>query len=93
MSLQKAFNMSLNDDTLSIVLYSAINFYIFEKFETKNQRVFFSAISIFGLTVLLNYLQLDEKDEPYNYNGNYNGYYEISGNHKYIDTTQPIYYY
>ena len=56
MSLQKAFNMSLNDDTLSIVLYSAINFYIFEKFETRNQRIFFASISIFGLTVLLNYL-------------------------------------
>lgn len=91
MSLQKAFNMSLNDDTLSIVLYSAINFYIFEKFETRNQRIFFASISIFGLTVLLNYLNLDEMDEHQNYL-NYNGTYEISGSHQYIDPTQPIYY-
>lgn len=98
MSLEKAINMSLNDDTFAIIAYSAINFYIFEQFETKNQRIFFAGLSIFGFNVLLNYLRLDDqslrsKSESTVQSSSYNDSYLIQGNHNYIDPTATNYYY
>ena len=93
MSLEKAINMSLNDDTFAIIAYSAINFYIFEQFETKNQRIFFAGLSIFGFNVLLNYLRLDDEHDKPLQSSYYNDSYVIQGNHNYIDPTATNYYY
>jgi hypothetical protein len=95
MSLEKAIKMSLNDDTFAIIAYSAINFYIFEQFETKNQRIIFAGLSIFGFNVLLNYLRLDDQDKSESkvQSSSYNDSYLIQGNHNYIDPTATNYYY
>ena len=56
--LKQAIKMATDRRTFSIIGYSLLSMYIYEKMNDRNKRMFALAGSIFGLEVLLNYIQL-----------------------------------
>ena len=81
--LKQAVKMATDRRTFSIIGYSLLSMYIYEKMNDRNKRMFALAGSIFGLEVLLNYIQLEElenyqvsesqsyNDSMYSNDGNY----------------------
>ena len=81
--LKQAVKMATDRRTFSIIGYSLLSMYIYEKMNDRNKRMFALAGSIFGLEVLLNYIQLEElenyqvsesqsfNDSLYSNDGNY----------------------
>ena len=81
--LKQAVKMATDRRTFSIIGYSLLSMYIYEKMNNRNKRMFALAGSIFGLEVLLNYIQLEElenyqvsesqsfNDSLYSNDGNY----------------------
>ena len=50
---------STNKHTLTVILYSCLSIYVIETIQNKRDRYIILAISIYGLEVLLNFLQLE----------------------------------
>ena len=86
--LKQAVKMATDRRTFSIIGYSLLSMYIYEKMNDRNKRMFALAGSIFGLEVLLNYIQLEEFEEHQNRFQSYNdSMYSNDGNYY-----QPEYY-
>ena len=87
--LKQAVKMATDRRTFSIIGYSLLSMYIYEKMNDRNKRMFALAGSIFGLEVLLNYIQLEELEN-----------YQVSESQSYNDSMcsndgnyyQPEYY-
>ena len=60
---------STNKHTLTIILYSCLSIYVIETIQNKRDRYIILGLSIYGLEVLLNFLQL-EMIEHNNYRSN-----------------------
>ena len=86
--LKQAVKMATDRRTFSIIGYSLLSMYIYEKMNDRNKRMFALAGSIFGLEVLLNYIELEEFEEHQNRFQSYNdSMYSNDGNYY-----QPTYY-
>ena len=86
--LKQAVKMATDRRTFSIIGYSLLSMYIYEKMNDRNKRMFALAGSIFGLEVLLNYIELEEIEEHQNRFQSYNdSMYSNDGNYY-----QPTYY-
>ena len=86
--LKQAVKMATDRRTFSIIGYSLLSMYIYEKMNDRNKRMFALAGSIFGLEVLLNYIELEEFEEHQNRFQSYNdSMYSNDGNYY-----QPEYY-
>ena len=86
--LKQAVKMATDRRTFSIIGYSLLSMYIYEKMNDRNKRMFALAGSIFGLEVLLNYIELEEIEEHQNRFQSYNdSMYSNDGNYY-----QPEYY-
>ena len=70
--LMISIHQATNKDTLFIILYSCLSLYLVESVQDKRYRYSILGLSIFGLQVLLNFLEL-EMIEHNNY-GNYNDF-------------------
>ena len=58
--LKQAVRKATDRRTFSIIGYSLLSMYLFESMNERNKRMFALAGSIFGLEVLLNYIELEE---------------------------------
>ena len=59
--LKQAVRKATDRRTFSIIGYSLLSMYLFESMNERNKRMFALAGSIFGLEVLLNYIELEER--------------------------------
>ena len=57
--LKQAVRKATDRRTFSIIGYSLLSMYLFESMNERNKRMFALAGSIFGLEVLLNYIELE----------------------------------
>ena len=89
--LKQAVKMATDRRTFSIIGYSLLSMYIYEKMNDRNKRMFALAGSIFGLEVLLNYIELEEFEEHQNRFQSYNdSMYSNDGNNYQPEYYQPI---
>ena len=65
--LKQAVRKATDRRTFSIIGYSLLSMYLFESMNERNKRMFALAGSIFGLEVLLNYIELEEIEEHQDY--------------------------
>ena len=50
---------STNKDTLTIILYSCLSMFLIESVQNRRDRYIILGLSIYGLQILLNFLQLE----------------------------------
>ena len=60
--LKHAVRKAIDRRTFSIIGYSLLSMYMFEKMNDRNKRMFALAGSIFGLEVLLNYIEIEHNE-------------------------------
>ena len=54
-----SISQSTNKHTLTVILYSCLSIYVIETIQNKRDRYIILGLSIYGLEVLLNFLQLE----------------------------------
>ena len=54
-----SISQSTNKHTLTVILYSCLSIYVIESVQNRRNRYIILGLSIYGLEVLLNFLQLE----------------------------------